>query len=89
MLIIMVSLFKGMKHASLLSLKLPPPLVQTGCYVDMGYLVLHGVDNNDPLDESGEDSRWLRLSHSEVAVLCVQCTGEARVRISLPLSLPL
>ena len=46
----------------------------------MGYLVLSGVDNNEPLDESEEDSSWLRLSHSEVAVLCVQCNGEARVR---------
>lgn len=54
-------------------------LVQAASYVDMGHLVLTGIDSNEPLDSTLEEFDWLRLSASEVIVLCVQVSAMAKV----------
>lgn len=55
-------------------------LLQAASYVDMGYLVLSGIDSNEPLDPSQEEYDWLRLSTSDVVVLCVKLSAVAQVR---------
>jgi len=47
----------------------------------MGYLVLNNLDTDLALDSTHEGVDWLRISSSQVAVLCVQLIGEAMVML--------
>lgn len=47
----------------------------------MAHLVLSGIRSEEGLDPSTENTRWLRLTESEVAVLCVELCGNSLVRL--------
>ena len=47
----------------------------------MAHLVLSGIHSEEGLDPGTENTRWLRLSQSEVAVLCVDLCGTSLVRV--------
>ncbi len=47
--------------------------------MDMGYLTLTGGFKIDALEQSLENIRWLKLSETCVAVVCVQLHGIAQV----------
>ncbi len=45
----------------------------------MAYLVITGIDSNEALVSSDEEFDWLRVSLSDVAMLCIQLSAVAKV----------